>query len=140
MEQPNGLVFSPDEKHLYIVDSGVTHRPDGPKHIRRFDVCADGRLAGGEECPVGMFDGITVDHIGNIWASAGDGVYFFATDGALLGRIKIPEVVSNVTFGGPKRNRLFITAATSVYAVYLNAYGVPLGVDRGPGAAQNERS
>jgi gluconolactonase len=124
MEQPNGLVFSPDEKHLYIVDSGVSHRHDGPKHIRRFDVCGDGSLAGGEvfvDCPVGIFDGITVDHIGNIWASAGDGVYCFATDGALLGRIKIPEVVSNVTFGGPKRNRLFITAATSVYAVYLKA-------------------
>jgi len=129
MVQPNGLAFSPDESILYIVDSGVSHRPNGPRHIRKFRVLENGALAGGEilaECPIGIYDGIEVDKFGNIWASAGDGVYCYGTDGVLLGRILIPEVVSNVCFGGLKRNRLFITAATTVYAVYLKTQGVAL--------------
>jgi gluconolactonase len=138
LEQPNGLVFSPDERILYIVDSGGSHRVGGPKHIRRFEVSNGGTLLGGEvfaQCDVGIFDGIAMDHLGNVWASAGDGVYCYASDGTLIGRIKIPEVVSNLVFGGLKRNRLFITGASSIYAVYLKTYGVPLSYDKGPFAS-----
>jgi gluconolactonase len=123
--QPNGIAFSPDESLLYVADTGATHVKDGPRHIRRFAVTAD-RLTGGEvfaTCPIGLFDGFRLDRSGNIWASAGDGVYCYAPDGALIGRIRVPEVVANVCFGGPKRNRLFICATTSLYAVYLNATG-----------------
>ena len=130
--QPNGLAFSPDESLLYVVDSGVSHVPDGPRHMRRFSVTADGRLEGGAvfaTCPLGIFDGIDVDRFGNVWASAADGVYCYAPDGTLIGRIRMPEVVSNLCFGGMKRNRLFITGATGLYAVYVKTLGVPLAMD-----------
>ncbi|MFC7398888.1 SMP-30/gluconolactonase/LRE family protein [Chelatococcus sp. GCM10030263] len=123
--KPNGLAFSPDEHLLYIADTGATHVKDGPRHIRRFTVTGD-RLSGGEvfaTCDVGLFDGLRVDVAGNIWTSAGDGVHCYAPDGALIGKIKVPEVVANVCFGGPKRNRLFICATTSLYAVYLRVQG-----------------
>ena len=87
----------------------------------------DGRsLHDGREfavCEAGVFDGFRVDRAGNLWASAGDGVHVFAPDGVLLGKILVPEVVANVAFGGRKRNRLFICATTSVYAIYVNARG-----------------
>ena len=125
--KPNGLAFSPDEKKLYIVDTGATHVENGPRHIRVFDVGADGvTLTGGKvfaTCPVGLYDGLRVDIHGNIWTSAGDGVYCYAPDGTLLGKINVPEVVANVAFGGPKRNRLYICCTTSLYAVYLNTQG-----------------
>lgn len=126
-EQPNGLAFSPDERVLYIADTGVTHVENGPHHIRRFEVTADGHsLSGGEvfaTSDVGMFDGFRVDTRGNVWSSAGDGVHAYAPDGRLLGKILIPEVVANLCFGGRKRNRLFICGTTSLYAVYVNAQG-----------------
>jgi gluconolactonase len=122
--QPNGLAFSPDESLLYIVDTGITHRPGGPHHVRRFRVGADGRTLGGGEvfatCPAGLYDGLRVDVHGNLWLSAGDGVHCHAPDGTLLGKIRVPETVANVCFGGPKRNRLFVCATTSLYAVFLN--------------------
>ena len=122
--QPNGLAFSPDESLLYIADTGVSHVKNGPRHIRRFALARDGKtLSGGEvfaSCPVGVFDGFRIDHSGHLWSSGGDGVYCYHPDGTLLGRIRVPEVVANVCFGGPKRNRLFICATTSLYAVYLN--------------------
>jgi gluconolactonase len=125
--QPNGLAFSPDERTLYIADTGATHRSDGPRHIRRFRVSDDGAsLSGGEvfaECEDGLFDGFRVDTRGHLWTSAGDGVHCYAPDGSLIGKIKLPEAVANVCFGGPKLNRLFICATTSLYAVYLNARG-----------------
>jgi gluconolactonase len=127
--QPNGLAFSPDESLLYIVDTGLTHRADGPHHVRRFKVSADGsKLAGGEvlaTCPVGLYDGFRVDVHGNLWLSAGDGVHCHSSDGALLGKILIPEAVANVCFGGPKMNRLFICGTTSLYAVFLNTRAAP---------------
>jgi gluconolactonase len=127
-EQPNGLAFSPDESLLYIADTGITHSADGPRHVRRFVVAADGAsLSGGEvfaTCPVGVYDGFRVDVHGNLWLSAGDGVHCHAADGTLLGRIAIPEVVANVCFGGPKCHRLFICATTSLYSVFLNTRGV----------------
>lgn len=127
--QPNGLAFSPDESLLYIADSGATHVAGGPHHIRSFRVSADGRsLSGGEvfaECGRGLFDGFRVDTHGNLWSSAGDGVHCYSAQGELLGKILVPEAVANVCFGGPKLNRLFICATSSLYSVFLNAQQAP---------------
>jgi len=124
--RPNGIAFSPDESLLYIVDTGRTHVENGPAHIRRFRVGADGKLAGGEvfaECTVGLFDGFRVDEDGRVWTSAGDGVHCYDPDGTLIGKILIPEPVANVEFGGIKRNRLFICGTSSLYSVYLSING-----------------
>lgn len=129
--KPNGLAFSPDETELFIADTGITHDADGPKHIRRHSVQADGTLSGGEvfaTCTVGLFDGFRFDRAGRIWSSASDGVHCIDPSGNLIGKILIPEPVANVCFGGPKLNRLFICGTTSLYAVYLNVNGVsPIG-------------
>jgi len=125
--KPNGLAFSPDERFLYVADTGATHVKDGPRHIRRFAVASGGKtLSGGEVfaiCENGLFDGFRFDTNGNLWTSAADGVHCYAPDGTLIGKILIPEVVANLCFGGEKRNRLFICATTSLYAVYVNARG-----------------
>lgn len=126
--KPNGLAFSPDETVLYIADTGVTHTPGGPAHIRSHTVDARGTLSGGAvlaDCTVGLFDGFRVDRAGRIWTSAGDGVHCLTPEGVLIGKIHIPELVANVCFGGPKLNRLFICGTTSLYAAYLNVNGVP---------------
>ncbi len=126
---PNGLAFSLDEQTLYIADSGGTRYASGEHHIRAFAVSADGKLSGGDvfaECEEGVFDGFRLDTQGRIWTSAKDGVHCYHPDGTLLGKIFVPEEVSNVCFGGPKRNRLFITASTSVYAVLLPTTGALL--------------
>ncbi|MFK7994947.1 MAG: SMP-30/gluconolactonase/LRE family protein [Granulosicoccus sp.] len=129
--KPNGLAFSPDESILYIADTGATHQADGPKHIRSFSVSADGQsLSEGRvfaECTAGLFDGFRCDTQGRIWTSAEDGVHCYSVDGQLIGKIRIPEIVSNVTFGGAKRNRLFICGTTSLYAVYLTVNGCSPG-------------
>jgi gluconolactonase len=125
--KPNGLAFSADESTLYIADTGGTHQADGPAHIRRHSVNADGTLSGGEviaECSSGFFDGFRVDRDERIWTSAADGVHCLSADGKLLGKILIPEFVANVCFGGAKLNRLFICGTTSLYSVYLNVNGV----------------
>jgi len=117
--RPNGLAFSADERQLYIVDTRN-------KHIRLFDVAGDGALSGGEvfaTCDAGSFDGIRLDDTGRTWAAAHDGVHCFDPDGTLLGKLHLPEVVSNLTFGGAKRNDLFITATSSVYSLRLNTTG-----------------
>ena len=139
--QPNGLAFSPDESLLYIVDTGATHREDGPHHVRRFRLSPDGRtLSGGEvfvTCDVGLYDGLRVDRHGNLWLSAGDGVHCHASDGTLLGKIRIAETVANLCFGGAKLNRMFICATTSLYAVYLNtAPAVATSAQCGAGRAR----
>jgi gluconolactonase len=117
--RPNGLAFSADEGQLYVVDTRE-------KHIRRFDVAGSDLVAGEvfATCDAGSFDGIRLDEEGRIWAAAHDGLHCFDPDGTLLGKLHIPENVSNLTFGGPKRNDLFITATSSVYSVRLNARGV----------------
>ncbi len=123
--RPNGLAFSLDERRLYIADTRVNH-------IRLFDVSEDGRLTGGDvfaECTVGVFDGIRLDSAGRVWAAAGVGVHCFDPDGTLIGKLRLPEVVSNLVFGGPKRNRLFVTATTSVYSILLNVNGAPYPFD-----------
>jgi gluconolactonase len=128
--KPNGLAFSPDETLLYIADTGASHQPGGPRHIRKFACTGNGALIDlgvFAECTAGFFDGFRIDRKGRIWTSAGDGVHAYDADGTLIGKIHIPENVSNVTFGGAKLNRLFITATTSLYAVYLTANGCRLG-------------
>jgi gluconolactonase len=131
MVRPNGLAFSHDEKLLYVADTGATHKQKGPRHIRRFGISADGRtLKGGEVfavCTAGLFDGFRVDAEGRVWASADEGVHCFDPDGTLIGKILIPEIVANVTFGGAKRNRLFICGTTSLYAAMLMTNGSKLG-------------
>lgn len=123
--QPNGLVFSPDETRLYIADSAFSHDPSAPRHIRVFDVNGD-KLGNGRvfaHIDAGLPDGIRVDIDGNIWSSAADGVHCFAPDGTRLGKIFVPETVANLTFGGPRRNRLFITATSSLYEIFVAATG-----------------
>jgi len=131
MVRPNGLAFSPDESHLYIADTGATHGSDGPKHIRKFKLGADGAsLSGGEvfaTCTEGLFDGFRIDTEGRIWTSAGDGVHIYAADGTLLGKFLVPEIVANVTFGGSKRNRLYICGTTSIYSLFTFAKGSKVG-------------
>ena len=129
--KPNGLAFSPDERWLYVSDTGATHEPDGPRHIRRLQVSDDGRSLGEgtlfATCTEGLFDGFRVDTEGRLWSSAADGVHCLSPDGTLLGKVRIPEIVANVTFGGAKRNRLFICGTTSLYSVYLTANGCTPG-------------
>lgn len=145
--KPNGLCFSPDYKKLYVADTGASHYPDAPKNIKVWDIVDDKNLVKGREFAsmkftvdrgnqrlskevAGMADGIRCDVDGNIWSSAGwvgdgyDGVHVFEpTEGVRIGQIRLPEICSNVCFGGKKRNRLFMTASTSVYAVYTEARG-----------------
>ncbi|MGY6125908.1 SMP-30/gluconolactonase/LRE family protein [Paraburkholderia strydomiana] len=124
--KPNGLAFSPDESKLYIADSAASHDDNAPRHIRVFDVASNGALRNGRvfvEMQSGVPDGMRVDEHGNVWTSAEDGVHCYAPDGALLGKILMPEVVANLTFGGPRRNRLFITATSSVYALHVGVRG-----------------
>jgi gluconolactonase len=117
--RPNGLAFSLDERRLYIVD---TRR----KHLRRFDVAEDGTLTGGgvfAECDAGSFDGVRLDSAGRVWVAAHDGLHCFDPDGTLIGKLRLPESVSNLTFGGRKRNHLYITATTSLYSLRVNING-----------------
>lgn len=118
---PNGIALSPDERFLYVSDSGGSRSPGNQRHIRRFEIQGD-RLVGGEViavCPSGVFDGIRVERVGQIWASASDGVHVYAADGRPLGHIPVPETVSNLCFGGQAQDRLFITATTSLYVISL---------------------
>jgi gluconolactonase len=127
--KPNGLAFSPDEKILYIADSAASHDPGAPHHIRAFDVVDGKRLTNSRvfaDIKTGIPDGFRIDVNGNLWTSTHAGVECYAPDGTLLGRINVPEIVANVAFGGKRRNRLFITATTSLYAVYVNTTGAQL--------------
>jgi gluconolactonase len=131
MVRPNGIAFSSDEKYLYVADTGATHTENGPRHIRRFEVDANGaKLSGGEifaESTAGLFDGFRVDRNDRIWTSTSEGVHCYDFDGNLIGKILVPEMVANVTFGGAKLNRLFICGTTSLYSIYLTANGSKLG-------------
>ncbi|MGB8313959.1 MAG: SMP-30/gluconolactonase/LRE family protein [Aestuariivirga sp.] len=127
-DKPNGLAFSPDEKYFYIADTGASHKQDGNKHIRRFEVSPNGQSLGKSmvfaDCTAGLFDGFRLDRDGRIWTSAGDGVHCYLPDGTLIGKILIPELVANVQFGGAKLNRLFICGTTSLYSAYLAVNGI----------------
>jgi gluconolactonase len=127
---PNGLCFTPDYSGLYVIDTGQ------PRDIKIYDVVDGRRLTNGRQftdmrlngVSVGP-DGMRVDIDGNVWAAAGwagpgyDGVHIFAPDGVRIGQILLPEGCANVCFGGPKRNRLFMAASKSLYAVYVNTRG-----------------
>jgi gluconolactonase len=135
LEKPNGLCFSPDYSKLYITDTGASHKPGHPRQIMVYDVVEGAQLVNGRLfCNMGQgsADGIRCDVDGNIWSSAGwvgagyDGVHIFAPDGDLIGKIHLPEVVSNLCFGGVQRNRLFITAGQSVYAIYVETQGAQM--------------
>jgi gluconolactonase len=123
---PNGLAFSPDERRLYVCETGDQTRDRPRQYIRVFDVDPSGRLTGGSvfhKVEPGYADGIRVDEDGNLWASAADGVHCIDPDGALLGKILVPQRVASLAFGGPARNRLFIGASTALYAIFLNRRG-----------------
>lgn len=137
--KPNGLCFSPDYKKVYVADTGSTHYPDAPKNIKVWDI-EGAKLKNGREFAsmnmdlngkevAGLADGIRCDKDGNIWAGMGwvgegyDGVHIYSPEGKRIGQIVLPEVCSNVCFGGPRRNRLFMTASRSLYAVHVETQG-----------------
>ena len=125
-EGPNGLAFSPDERVLYVAETGRQFDPEPRQYIRRFQVDEDGRLSGGEEfhkVKPGFADGFRIDEQGDIWSSAADGVHCINPDGELLGKILTPSLVSNLVFGGRNRSRLFLCASQQLMAIYTNVRG-----------------
>jgi len=127
MEKPNGLAFSADERILYVADSAFSHDANGAHHIRAYDVVDGKRCANGRVFAVispGVPDGLRLDKHGYIFTSAKDGVHVYDPAGVLLGKIHVPEVVANLTFGGPHKDRLFIAATTSIYEISLNTSGI----------------
>jgi gluconolactonase len=132
INRPNGLCFSPDESKMYIVESGTV-----PRRIWVYDVTADGtKLSSGrifiDAGPHGTPDGFRCDVDGNLWAGWGmgeghDGVMIFSPAGQPIGRIALPERCANLCFGGLKRNRLFMAASQSLYALYVNTQGAKGG-------------
>lgn len=134
LEKPNGLCFSPDHQTLYMVDTGSSHVPGHPHHVFAYDVVESKSIANERvffDMGTCSTDGIRCDIDGNIWASAGwgnpddDGVHVISSDGTLIGKIHLPEGAANLCFGGTKRNRLFIAASHSIYAIYVEAQGTP---------------
>jgi len=137
--KPNGLCFSPDYKQLYVADTGASHYPKAPKNIKSWEVngakLTNGRQFVSMEMDLngktvaGLADGIRCDQDGNLWCGAGwvgegyDGVHVFSPEGQRIGKIVLPEVCSNICFGGPRRNRLFMTASRSLYSVHTEAIG-----------------
>ncbi|WDZ82044.1 SMP-30/gluconolactonase/LRE family protein (plasmid) [Ensifer adhaerens] len=123
---PNGLAFSPDETRLYVADTGRMFGADA-QYVCVFDVGPAGKISGGNAfytISPGCADGFRVDFDGNLWSSAADGVHCIAPDGHLMGKILVPEVVSNLCFGGRAKHQLFITATTSIYTISLNRCGM----------------
>lgn len=112
--QPNGLAFAPDERRLFVVDSEE-------HEIRVHDVqgtaLGDGTLFAAD--PLG-YDGIRFDQLGRLWCAANDGLHCYHLDGTLLGKLRIPEIAANLTFGGRQRNHLYITATSSLYTLRVN--------------------
>jgi gluconolactonase len=127
MVRPNGLAFSPDEHLLYVSDTAAFDIPQGPHHIRVYEIADDFQATNGRVFAVidpGQPDGLRVDSMGNVFTSSEDSVQVYAPDGTCLGKILVPEVCTNLTFGGLNSDRLFITAGHSLYAIDLNTYGV----------------
>jgi gluconolactonase len=127
IEEPNGLAFSPDERLLYVSDTSAALRSGGGNHhIVAFDVVGGRRLVNPRvfaEITPGLADGFRVDAQGNIFTSAADGIHVFAPDATLIGKILIPETVSNCVFGGRDLARLYITATSSLYVIDLTTRG-----------------
>ncbi len=125
--KPNGLAFSPDETVLYVSDTGQSHDPNWPAHIRMFDVTSTNILANSRlfvDVDSGLPDGFRIDTEGHVWTSAGPAVNVYHPAGALLGRIRTGQPTSNVTFGGPNRSRLFITSSQYLYSIEVAAVGL----------------
>jgi len=125
---PNGLAFSPDERFLYVAETGAPGAADPRQWIRRFVVGNDGRnLSGGEmfhRINPGWADGFRVDEQGNLWCSAADGVHCIAPDGTLIGKVLVPMRVSNLCFGDRHHSRLFICASQAIYSLFTNTRGI----------------
>ncbi len=124
---PNGLAFSPDETRLYVSDTARAYDPDGDPHIRMFDLDGDDRLVDRgvfHRIDTGKSDGFRLDTDGNLWSSAGDGVHCISPEGELLGKVLVPEKVSNLCFGGRGRHVMFMTGFTSLYSIALNRRGI----------------
>ncbi len=122
---PSGLCFSPDERRLYVAESGRQFAADPVQHIRVFEVAGE-RLANARvfhKVEPGFADGFRCDEEGNLWSSAGDGVHCIDPSGGLLGKILVPSAVANLTFGGRERSRLFLCASHALYAIYVNKRG-----------------
>ncbi len=127
MVRPNGLTFSPDENLLYVSDTAAFNIPQGPHHIRVYEVVDNREVTNGRVFAVinpGQPDGLRVDEYGNIFATSQDSVQVYASDGTCLGKILVPDTSANLTFGGPQRDRLLIAAGKSLYAIDLNTRGV----------------
>ena len=135
LEKPNGLCFSPKYDQLYVADTGASHKADHPKQIWVYELDKGKQLQQGSvyyDMGDGFSDGFRCDIHGNIWTSAGwagegyDGVHVISPEGKLIGKIHLPEVCANVCFGGIKRNRLFMAASSSIYALYTETRGLDL--------------
>ena len=127
MTRPNGLTFSPDEQLLYVSDTAAFNIPQGAHHIRVYEVVNERRVTNGRVFAVidpGQPDGLRVDEHGNVFTSSKDSVQVYAPDGTRLGKILVPEICANLTFGGQERDRLLIAAGKSLYAIDLNTRGV----------------
>ena len=127
--RPNGIALSADEKKMYVIDTGV---PAAGSNVRVFDIAGE-RLTNDKvfipNFGTSVTDGVRTDMDGNVWCSIGwgdpkeDGVRCYTPTGDLIGKIHLPETCANLCFGGKKKNRLFMTASTSVYAVYVETVG-----------------
>ncbi|MEO0672364.1 MAG: SMP-30/gluconolactonase/LRE family protein [Pseudomonadota bacterium] len=127
LDCPNGLVFSPDETTLYVADTGHIFDENANQRICKYSVGPGNEVGPGSDfhkIDPGIADGMRIDTDGNLWSSAADGVHCIAPDGRRLGKILVPELVSNICFGGRAKHQLFITATTSVYMISLNREGV----------------
>ncbi len=127
MPKPNGLAFSPDEKTLYVTDTGRSHDPNANHHVRAYDVLENRRCENGRVFAViepGLPDGFRLDTQGWIYTSSQDSVQVFTPDGTRLGKIFVPETIGNLTFGGPDKDRLYVAATSSLYMIQLNTQGV----------------
>ena len=124
---PNGLAFSPDERLLYVAESGAPDATEPRQYIRVFRVGDNGRsLSGGElfhKIGAGWADGFQLDELGNLWCGAADGVHVIAPDATLLGKVLVPKRVSNLCFGDRYGSRLFLCASTALYALFTNTRG-----------------
>ncbi len=126
-DKPNGLAFNLDESILYVSDTGKSHKEDGWHHIFAYDVIAGNRLGSARvfaEVNPGLSDGFRIDENGYLFTSSKDSIQVFSSEAELLGKIYVPEPIANCSFGGPNKNRLFITASSSLYSIYLNTKGV----------------
>jgi gluconolactonase len=126
MPRPNGLAFNPDESILYVSDTSAFDLPDGAHHIRAYDVVDNRHTTNGRTFAAidpGQPDGLRVDRSGNVFTSSEDSVQVYIPDGTRIGKILVPEIVANLTFGGRNRDCLFIAAGRSLYAIDLNTQG-----------------